>query len=544
MSEEPRVSQDVARHAVWIRRAELWLLVLVASVALVLRLSAPKMGADLWYDEAYSYHVASRPFGEMMRLLYLGGDTNPPLYTVVLHFWLMLARSDFFVKLLSLAFGIATLVLLHRLGRRLAGPVAGLVAALLFAFSEWGVYYSLEARPYSMLFFFSLLSTYFYMRILRRIGFGRSSRRCGRWLRPAYVAATVAAMYTHWFGWLLPLTHAAGLWVYRRRRGAWMGFIRWMVPVAVSVSPLLLFLWNEFEIQSSVGGFSWPGAPDLPYTLEYLQHVVGGASLLVMTAALLFLVKIHRRPRRSKSGALLALPVRRRVMSTRRNVFFLAAYACCRWRSSTRPPACREDFSFFVFRYFLAYGLGAFLLIGIALARLPRGLALAAAVVLVGAPVYKRVSEPEEQPKPYSRIARDTWPGEGRTALRLHLSPMSYHSVGALSAPEQPREGPHPVGLRARHELRARLQRARRDDPPRPPRRLPRGASRLRRVLGRARRDLSQPPRGGAVGRAPAGAQPRACQRGAVRDGARFTLPPPGRTHARPAIDRARITTE
>jgi hypothetical protein len=429
MREETRVSQDVARHAVWIRRAEPWLLALVVLAAVVLRLSAPKMGADLWYDEAYSCHVASRPFGEMMRLLYLGGDTNPPLYTLVLHFWLMLARSDFFVKLLSLVFGIGTLVVLHRLGRRLAGPVAGLVAALLFAFSEWGVYYSLEARPYSMLFFFSLLSTYFYIRILRRIGFGRSSRRCGRWLRPAYAAATVAAMYAHWFGWLLPATHAAGLWIYRRRRGAWMGFIRWMVPVGVAVSPLLLFLWNEFEIQNAVGGFSWPGAPDLPYTLEYLQHVVGGSSLLVMTAALLLVVKIHRRPRRSKSGVLLAMPVRRRVMSTRRNVFFLAAYVLLPVAIVYAASSVREDFSFFVFRYFLAYGLGAFLLIGIALARLPRGLAVAAAVVLVGAPVYKRIREPEEQAKPYSRIARDTWPGEGRTALRLHLSPMSYYSV-------------------------------------------------------------------------------------------------------------------
>ena len=429
MSEEPRVTNDVARRAVWIRRIEPWLLLVVSAVAIILRLSSPKMGADLWYDEAYSYHVASRPFGEMMRLLYLGGDTNPPLYTLVLHFWLTVARSDFFVKLLSLVFGIATLVLLHHLGRRLAGPVAGLAAALLFAFSEWGVYYSLEARPYSMLFFFSLLSTYFYLRILRRIGFGRSTRRRGRWRRSAYVAATVAAMYTHWFGWLLPPVHAAGLWIYRRRRGAWLGFARWTALVAVLVSPLLLFLLNEFAIQSSVGGFSWPGAPDLPYAIEYLQHVVGGSSLLVMTAALLLVVKLRRRPRHTKSGVLLALPVRRRVMSTRRNVLFLTLYVLLPVAIVYAASSVREDFSFFVFRYFLAYGLGVFLLIGIALARLPRGLALAAAVILIGAPVYNRIRNPEEQPKPYSRIAHDTWPGEGRTALRLHLSPMSYYSV-------------------------------------------------------------------------------------------------------------------
>jgi hypothetical protein len=89
----------------------------------------------------------------------------------------------------------------------------------------------------------------------------------------------------------------------------------------------------------------------------------------------------------------------------------------------------REEFSFFVFRYFLAYGLGVFLLLGLALARLPRLPALAAALGLVGAPLYAFLTTREEPPKPYSRIARESWPGEGRTALRLHLSPISYHSV-------------------------------------------------------------------------------------------------------------------
>ena len=436
MNHEPRGAQDVARRAVWIRRAEPWLLGLVIAAAVCLRLSSPKMGADLWYDEAYSFQVASRPFGEMMHLLYLGGDTNPPLYTVVLHFWIMAARSDFFVKLLALVFGTATIVLLHRTGRRLAGPVAGLAAALLFAFSEWGVYYSLEARPYSMLFFLSLLSTYFYLRILRRVGFGRSTRRRGRWMRWAYVAATVAAMYTHWFGWMLPAAHAAGLSVYGRRRGAWLGFARCTAVVAALVSPLLLFLWNEVAIQSTVGGFSWPGTPDLPYVLEYLQHVMGGALPLVVTGGLLLVLTVHRRPRRSRDGRLLATPLRPRAMSTRRNLGFLAAYVLVPVAIVYAASSVREDFSFFVFRYFLAYGLGAFLLVGVALARLPRGLAALSALVLLGAPIYKRIHGPEEQPKPYSRITQETWPGEGRTALRLHLSPMSFHSVVRYRRPD------------------------------------------------------------------------------------------------------------
>ena len=422
-------ARAVARRAVWLRRAERWLLLAVVGFGLYLRLTSAKMQADLWYDEAYSFQVASRPMGEMMRLLYLGGDTNPPLYTVVLHFWLKIARGDFFVKLLSLLFGTATMVLLHVVGRRVAGPVAGLTAAFLFAVAEWGIYYSIEARPYAMLFFLTLLSTYFYLRILRRVGFARTTRRRGAHFRPAYVAATAAAIYTHWFGLLLIPTHLLGLWIYRRRASSWLGYLRWLVPIGVLVCPLPFFLWNEFQVQSAVGGFSWPGAPDLPYVIEYLQHVVGGERLLLAAAAVVALTAFVREARRRGRGRGRTRQLRRRVMSTRRHGLFFLSYLLVPVAVAYVASSLREEFSFFVFRYFLAYGLGAFLLLGLALARLPRLAALLGALVLAGAPLYAFATSREEPQKPYSRVTRETWPGEGRTALRLHLSPMSYHSV-------------------------------------------------------------------------------------------------------------------
>lgn len=73
------------------------------------------MRSDLWYDEVYSYRTACLPFRQMLHSLLLGGDTNPPLYTLLLHFWLKLSHSDTHIKTLSLVFGLASIAVMYLL---------------------------------------------------------------------------------------------------------------------------------------------------------------------------------------------------------------------------------------------------------------------------------------------------------------------------------------------------------------------------------------------------------------------------------------------
>jgi hypothetical protein len=70
------------------------------------------------------------------------------------------------VRLLSALFGIATIPVLYLTGKRLAGPMLGLAAAMLLAFSPYHIFYSQETRMYTLLTFNAAVAIYALVRLL------------------------------------------------------------------------------------------------------------------------------------------------------------------------------------------------------------------------------------------------------------------------------------------------------------------------------------------------------------------------------------------
>src|SRR6266545_7176374 len=76
--------------------------------------------SPLWLDEALTVNIAKLRLGDMLTAL--RHDGHPPLYYVLLHFWMQAFGSgDVAVRLLSSIFSVATLPLAWVAGRRLAG---------------------------------------------------------------------------------------------------------------------------------------------------------------------------------------------------------------------------------------------------------------------------------------------------------------------------------------------------------------------------------------------------------------------------------------
>ena len=82
--------------------------------------------------EAFSFHVASqRGVFDLLSVVALE-DNHPPLYYAVLGGWLPLAgRSEFALRLVSVAAGTLSIPLIAKLGSRLHGERTGYVAAAL-----------------------------------------------------------------------------------------------------------------------------------------------------------------------------------------------------------------------------------------------------------------------------------------------------------------------------------------------------------------------------------------------------------------------------
>ena len=171
-------------------------LVSIAFALRIFRLEAQ----SLWYDEAISVYYSAKDLPDLFS--YLTRDNHPPLYFVLLHYWMaLMGRSEFAIRLLSLVAGVVEIPLLYVLGRRLLGThnYAGALAALIAALSPWHVWYSQETRMYSLATALGLLSIYLLLR-------ASTHNVPSIWV--AYSLASVAGLYTHYYVALLLLGQA------------------------------------------------------------------------------------------------------------------------------------------------------------------------------------------------------------------------------------------------------------------------------------------------------------------------------------------------
>lgn len=212
--------------------------ILAAAIALGAGLRLHHLGAlSFYYDELYAVRIHGLSLrnlaGVVARTAFY--DIHPPLYYLATLGWTgLLGTSEAAARGLSAAAAVATLPVVYALGRELHGRRTGALAAALLAVYPVHVYYGREARMYTLLALAATVSTWLLVRLLR------GDR--GRWILPAWLAATAAAALTHYFGVMHVLAEFA-LVLWRGRRGmaslpAWLALFA--APGAVFV-PFALF---------------------------------------------------------------------------------------------------------------------------------------------------------------------------------------------------------------------------------------------------------------------------------------------------------------
>jgi uncharacterized membrane protein len=183
---------------------------------------------SIWLDEAISIAQAQLPFHEMMARL--TQDVHPPLHHAVL--WLtvrLLGTGELAVRLPSIIAGTLLIPTLYGAGRDLYDRRVGLVAATFGTVAPIAIWYSQEARMYSIFMLFSLIAVWAQVRVLRSGG-------AGAWI--LYSIATAAMIWTQYFALLQVAVQQAAFAVsFWRRRGA-----RWRLALAWVGSMLVILL--------------------------------------------------------------------------------------------------------------------------------------------------------------------------------------------------------------------------------------------------------------------------------------------------------------
>ncbi|MEI6044485.1 MAG: glycosyltransferase family 39 protein [Chloroflexota bacterium] len=124
-----------------------WLL-LILGLALSLRLFRLDY-RSVWYDESFSIILARQDLATL--LAGTAHDYHPPLFYLVLSLWMKLFGEGIYVtRLLSLLFGMGTILLVYQLAKTLFGPKTALLGAFLAAVAPFQLLYSQEVRMYSL----------------------------------------------------------------------------------------------------------------------------------------------------------------------------------------------------------------------------------------------------------------------------------------------------------------------------------------------------------------------------------------------------------
>lgn len=152
-------------------------------------------------DESQSLWVATKPIISILKST--AQDVHVPLYNLLLHFWVQVfGREIIIARVLSFVFFILTLPVLYILGKEASSKRVAFLTIALFTLSPFVVWFSNEARMYTL---FTLVTTTNHMFFLRMVRSGGEKGKLG------FFISTVLGFYTHYFFLFLMLTQ--GLFV-------------------------------------------------------------------------------------------------------------------------------------------------------------------------------------------------------------------------------------------------------------------------------------------------------------------------------------------
>lgn len=221
-------------------RGQWW--IWVAAVLFIVAVVERVYGIDrqsLWSDELYAVIASYKPFAGAWKMMV--DDSHPPGYLSFMYATLPITGySDFGVRLHALLFGLLWMPLVFVVTRRWFSVPAALLASAVTASAYNAVYYSQEARAYSMLMVFNILNILCFLEILF------AEKYC-KWHRLGFVISATAMLYLHYSGFVFlsaEILLCGLMWLARFRLNIKEWFVMFSVPLLL-YSPWLGVMYNN-----------------------------------------------------------------------------------------------------------------------------------------------------------------------------------------------------------------------------------------------------------------------------------------------------------
>lgn len=123
--------------------------------------------SSIWQDEAYTITESLKSVPQIIKDSSV--DQNPPLYFILIHFWVKIfGISEFGVRSFSVFFNALATIALFLFAKKHFNAATAVIASILFSFSKLQIYFSLEARSYELVAFLTIFSFNLFLNLLQK----------------------------------------------------------------------------------------------------------------------------------------------------------------------------------------------------------------------------------------------------------------------------------------------------------------------------------------------------------------------------------------
>ena len=174
-------------HSMMFQLNRPWMWV-TALMILAAALRVVGLNSGLWWDEiSFLVNTVRRPLAEIVTVF--PGDTQHPLYSILARLSIVaFGEHAWSLRLPAVVFGVLSIPAIYLLGAAVSTIAEALIAAALLTVSYHHVWFSQDARGYTMLAFWALTSTLLLLRGIRSGSRGPYA---------LYAVAVSLGIYTH-----------------------------------------------------------------------------------------------------------------------------------------------------------------------------------------------------------------------------------------------------------------------------------------------------------------------------------------------------------
>ncbi len=241
---------------------------------------------SLWGDELVSVQTVLVGLKNIIaRSKYIGD--NPPVHNILLFLWTnIFGDNDFSFRALSALAGVGGLVAIYFLGKEIFSKNAGLYASAILSMTTFHIYYSQEARPYSLVCLLGILSYLFLVKQIKAPSIRHSI---------LYILSTALLIYTHYFGLFLVVSQFIFLLFILPGLRIKKSFMKFQIP-SFGCLGILYIPWLPTLLRMTQKQEYWTAKPNTDFFINYFRTYLGNESFLIVLFSLLLIIFLIKRP--------------------------------------------------------------------------------------------------------------------------------------------------------------------------------------------------------------------------------------------------------